>query len=842
MLLRAFLAYCFLVLVVPSVWGDVTVRKNQPLHSVLDAYRQDGIQLIYSTDLVKPSMRVKNLPDPALDPLDALAKILSAHGLMLREVDGLILVVRNKQQPESKTLTLIGTLVSASNQQPIANARITALQLNQTTVSDHLGRFTFSAAAGAELVLLLDASEYEPRRVSHQVPKLGVSDYFSVELQPKVGVLENLVVSSAYFSLLNSNSSTPMRLEREDVENLPNPGDDALRAASKLPGVANGNLSARGHVRGGTADETLVLFDGVTLYDPYHLKDFQRLFSTIDPRAIDGIDYYNGAFPLSYGNRLSGVIDIQPLSPPQARYTEIGLSLFNLSVLSSGYFSDGNGEWLFSARRGNLDLVADALRDDFGRPRFGDGLGRLNWAFDSGTEMSVGFLFSDDDVSISNSDNTQVAEADYQDVYVWGKLLTPFGSTIRASHGLSIVDLESARQGVVDDSNVQGMVQDIRRFSISDLKSDWVWTAIENRVLVEFGGGYSQVDGSYDYTASANSVGPLGVIQGAQALPNRQVQILPEGETYAFYLSSRWKVGDTVTMDAGFRWDKQTYLPSNGEQFGFRFGLLVELTPDSELRFNWGKTRQAQWINELQIEDGVTSFNSPKRVEQLNVSFEKTLNDLLSLRLEGYYKHWDQLSLRFENYLEPLEILPELQPDRFMVSPNSADGLGFELFATGARERSLNWWVGYSWSQVKDRLASGKINRSWDQNHALSFGLNWQGGPWKASFSGLVHTGWPTTELSSENDANGNITLVVPGVRNADRLDSFSSIDFKVSRDFRPKKSQLTVFMEASNALSMENPCCRDYTIVSDANGQRLAVGDDFWLKIVPSIGVLWRF
>ena len=83
-------------------------------------------------------------------------------------------------------------------------------------------------------------------------------------------------------------------------------------APQRLPGVASSDFSSKVNVRGGEADETLVRFDDLRLQNPYHLKDFQSTFSTIGPGVVSGMRVYAGGFPVTFGDRMSGVIDIDP--------------------------------------------------------------------------------------------------------------------------------------------------------------------------------------------------------------------------------------------------------------------------------------------------------------------------------------------------------------------------------------------------------------------------------------------------------------------------------------------------------------------------------------------------
>ena len=104
------------------------------------------------------------------------------------------------------------------------------------------------------------------------------------------------------------------------------------------------------------------------------------------------------------------------------------------------------------------------------------------------------------------------------------------------------------------------------------------------------------------------------------------------------------------------------------------------------------------------------------------------------------------------------------------------------------------------------------------------------------------HTGWPTTRLSLVTTDAGAQNFVI-GERNAQRMDYYNSLDLRLTRTFVLPRGALDVFVEASNALSRENPCCADYTVTRRADGSAvLSKSIDNWLPLVPSIGVLWRY
>ena len=92
---------------------------------------------------------------------------------------------------------------------------------------------------------------------------------------------------------------------------------------------------------------------------------------------------------------MSGVVVMESIDADKPRHTEIGLSVFNTSFLLAG--SQNDKQWLFSARRGNLDLVIDPK---FGQPSYFDLFGEVTFEFSPDMRLSVNALYADDQVEL----------------------------------------------------------------------------------------------------------------------------------------------------------------------------------------------------------------------------------------------------------------------------------------------------------------------------------------------------------------------------------------------------------------------------------------------------------
>jgi outer membrane receptor protein involved in Fe transport len=667
--------------------------------------------------------------------------------------------------------------------------------------------------------------------------------------QPAPVNLTEIVVTSSLYSLQYDPAGPHTFLDREMTTQLPDIGNDAVRAIFRLPGIASGGLSTRSHVRGGIDNEQLFLFDGLRLYEPYHLKDFHSLSTIVDQNAVAGIDFYSAGYQVQFGDRMSGVIDMSMRQPEADTVTELSLSFFSASALSMGRFgNDDRGDWLINGRRGNLDLVVDVVNPDYGSPQFEDALMHLGWQLSDRTYISANLLASYDEISINQIDGSERANAKYRNRVAWLKAESDWTNRLSSSTILSITEIGNSRSGVTDIPDVvSGNLTDDRDFNSVSLRQDWKWQA-SGSWLYSAGFDLKHLDSAYDFDSTLNILPPFDQILDNQPNLSKQVLVSPEGAQYAAYLESRWRPLDTLILDAGIRWDQQTYTVSeNDDQVSMRFNLLYFLGDRTELRLGAGRYYQAQEINELQVTDGVETFFPAQRATHIVASLAHELSSGAELRLELYEKKYGSLMPRFENIFDSLVLIPELQIDRLMINAGGARSKGAEIRITGEEDDDKPlWWLSYTWSVIDDTTSNGNVRRSWDQTHAVKAGINWDWKKWNFSAAGSAHSGWPRTDLLVQTITNpdGSTDLLASTTqRNSLRHGTFQSLDARASRRFDITRGELTVFLEITNIFDQENTCCTKYGLQTDSNGnQTLQVDTRNWLPLIPSLGVIWQF
>jgi outer membrane receptor protein involved in Fe transport len=663
--------------------------------------------------------------------------------------------------------------------------------------------------------------------------------------EPSPPDIDTVVVAASRYEISRDISPSQFSIDRRTIQNMPDIGEDPIRVTQRLPGTAASGASAVAHFRGGEESEIGIMLNGQWLFDPFHIRDYQNIFSAIDARAIEGVEVYTGGFPVRYGDRMSGLVLMDSLEAEKSRHTEIGLSVFNTSFLSAGADNDRN--WLFSARRGNLDLVIDPK---FGQPSYFDVFGEYAFEISPDMRLSVNALFADDQVKIVlETDPAELEQvvSDTQNAQLWIRLDSNWSPTLASSTVLSMVDYSNNRNGFANDpEKMNAAVQDDRDVKQFAIRQDWVWSP-SSRHRTQWGIHVAYGEAEYAYVGSAEYFGLQGIYENQPADLSRSLGAAPEGGSYALYVSDRWKLSPRSVIEWGLRWDDQTHTDlSSDSQLSPRLNVMLRPWVDTELRLSVGRYHQSQPIQSLQIEDGITNFWPAQRADHLIVGVKHLISNDTTIRLEAFYKQIRDVRPRFENLYDPLGIMPELQADRVRLDPSRAEARGLELSA----DRTVgawSWWATYTWSKVTDRIDGRDVPRSWDQRHAVQGGFTWHKEGWSLSAAASVHTGWPKTDLTLVEDgvdSDGEpVVIAVPGPRNEFRHPTFASFDVRLSRKFKVRRGSLLAFVEISNLLNRDNVCCLDWDLEEDALGNEVLEHSlDYWMPLLPAIGVLWEF
>lgn len=826
-----------LVIAATSIHADQAaaggITEGMTLASALSRLQAQGLKIIYSSDLVRSGMIVLREPRPG-SARAILEEILAPHGLEVRGgPGGSLLVVKAPARG-----SISGIVRDGREGQPLPRAAIAVTGTDVRVITDQAGRFETTPLPAGQYTIEVRHASYLSERFEEIPVKGGQDTEVRLDLTPINLSSEEIVVTSESRSTESETPEDRWHLDRTAIEQTPRVASDPLLALERVPGVVAGEGGTRLNIRGGASDEVQIILDGMELYDPFHLKERKGLFSMIDDRGIEAVDVLDGGFPAEYGGRMSGVIDFTSRDFAGEESYEIGVTSDISRLLGEGSLAEGRGQWLAAGRVGYPRSVLEGLAADPGYdPQYYDFFGKARIDIGPSTALTFNVLTGLDElhgdhggfVGILNDRGTFRTRDTSAYAWVGLERTTPalFSRTV-----LSFGRLEQDRAG---SSLNLDQVEDRRTTGLLGLKQSWF--AESSRHALKWGFDVRKLDAEYDYLSVASGESGAG-----------PTAIAPSGEEIGAHLSDRIRLHESLDVELGVRWDRQSYVPQSGGTVSPRLNIVFRPGARSEIRAGWGYFHQHQRINELQVEDGVTDFAPSERSEHGILSFRYRFDGDLDMRVSVYRKRMTDVRPRFENLFDPFVFFPESSDDRVMIDPESSEARGLELSLAGRGSPRLSWSGSYSLASVEDVIDGLDVPRSWDQRHSLRFDLAYElSEGWRMNLASTYRSGGPTTPLEAETrlGPEGALEIVpIAGERNSDRLPPFHRLDLGVTRTFDTSRGGLDLFLNVINVTNRKNVCCVDgfdFDLLSDGavDVDREGRGG---LARTLSYGLSWRF
>ena len=234
-------------------------------------------------------------------------------------------------------------------------------------VTDRLGSFRLAPlppAAYGMRVLALGYSEH----TEDVLVRAGETVEVDIRLERSAIAVEGIAVeaerSRERVRFEEAAGATVREMDLAEMRSLPGVAEaDPVRAIEVLPGVVStSDFSAAFHVRGGSADQNLILLDGVPIFSPFHLGG---LFSVFNSDMLDRVALQSGGFAAEHGGRVSSVLEIES-DPGEGEFAvDAGVSLLATRVALGGRVPEGLSQALgqadlryrVSARRSYLDVL-----------------------------------------------------------------------------------------------------------------------------------------------------------------------------------------------------------------------------------------------------------------------------------------------------------------------------------------------------------------------------------------------------------------------------------------------------------------------------------------------------
>lgn len=654
-------------------------------------------------------------------------------------------------------------------------------------------------------------------------------------------LLEQVVVQTSRYrtSVLSSQSAT-----RAALESSPETHNDAVRALQVIPGTTAAGYTARTHVRGSRDDEVLYRFDGVTLHEPYHLKELQSLFSPVDPTAVSSVTSWTGIAPIEYGNVIGGVVDIRPRRITRTT-VDLQLSEQGASAMVGTAFSQHRGTVFADLRLRNQYAPVGWIDSGIGKPTLNDLIVHGTWTFTSRTRLSGGVLAIDDRRKYFSTENAQSKGVDGGEYYAWLRLEQRLLPTL---HSVTLLSGEQAHEdvsGAVNEPDiVTGALFEHSWHAIYTLREElratparrWFWHAGAEAEWFNF---VDQSAGSAVFSA------PFYPDLQANPMVSANETVSGHALRYAMYGSIRWQADSRTIIDAGLRRDAAHYVggSSNG-QWSLRANIRYQLAAGTALRLGWGQEAQAD-VLDPHVAAGRIGPKSLRRLSQTDFSVNQRLPDRAALRAEVYYKDEGSPYRSSQYFFSPFALLPELAIDKAHVASQRSRMYGAELSLITDRSRPLSGMISYVWSRAEDRIAGVWLPRAWDEPNAVKINALWRHLPFTAAGSLIWHSGWPYTPLLVSNSSwtDPAATRLAFGRINSARLGNFFTLDVRLGWQHPLGRGIFQAFLDVYDLTGSASTCCHSYAVIRSPVGvYTLVERNSPWLDITPILGVRWHF
>ncbi|MFM9910188.1 MAG: TonB-dependent receptor [Chitinophagaceae bacterium] len=457
-----------------------------------------------------------------------------------------------------------GRVIDFDTRQPLKNVSIVIQQTKIGTITNDSGYFDLPVRVTDFAITISSIGYANSYREIHLIQD---NRPFTIELKKKANdQMEEVVVNAnKENSKVRRVDMNIVKINTELIKRSPLLlGEaDIIKALILQPGITNSGEGAGGfNVRGGNADQNLVLVDGAPLFNTSHLLGF---FSSVSPDAVQDVTLYKGGMPAQYGGRISSLLTMNikngnnnriqytgGIGPMSARFFVNGPAIKNKLTFTSGF------------RVAYPNLVLNQLKERFGGSRafFYDGIAKAEFSFNSNNKLSLtGYRSYDNfrfDTSTSYSWESNLVSLNYvSDLGIkWSfKLNANYSQFIS-----SINSLDKYYEFKLLSSITQKQLKPVIVFRPTD------------RHTLELG---------MDYILASISPGTRTPVSDTSSINPLTIQT-EQGREMAFFISDQLDFTDKISLQVGLRYAGYDYLgPKNVYSYLQGLPLSKETISDS---------------------------------------------------------------------------------------------------------------------------------------------------------------------------------------------------------------------------------------------------------------------
>tara|TARA_B100000886_G_scaffold40437_1_gene25030 strand:+ start:31133 stop:33490 length:2358 start_codon:yes stop_codon:yes gene_type:complete len=246
------------------------------------------------------------------------------------------------------SFTISGYVQDNSNNELIIGASVIVKELQIGTVTNNYGFFSLTLVEG-DYDLIFQSLGFEDQSLIFSLDRnISVNIFLNenIESLDEVILSKNIEDVDVELPLLSMNILSGKTIRQTPVVFGES---DLLKTIQLLPGVSSAGEGASGfNVRGGAADQNLILFDEAIIYNSSHLFG---LFSVFNSDAIKEVKLYKGGIPSSYGGRISSVLDVyQKDGNNQKLQANGGIGSISSRFLIEGPIQKNKSSFLLASR------------------------------------------------------------------------------------------------------------------------------------------------------------------------------------------------------------------------------------------------------------------------------------------------------------------------------------------------------------------------------------------------------------------------------------------------------------------------------------------------------------
>lgn len=681
----------------------------------------------------------------------------------------------------------------------------------------------------------------------------------NISLEDEPQILDSITITAT--PRTRSISSPQMGMERlstREIRNIPVLlGErDLLKTVQLLPGIKSAGEGNSGfYVRGGAADQNLILLDEATVYNASHLLGF---FSTFNSDAIKDVIVYKGGMPAQYGGRLSSVLDIKMNDGNNQHYqVSGGIGLISAKLNVEGPVQKGKSSFLITGRRTYADMFLKLARDSSLRNNtlyFYDLNAKLNYILGNKDRLYLSGYFGKDVLAAGQTFGLDWGNATgtLRWNHIFSNKLFSNTSLIFSNYNYNI----AIRSGA-NTFDIFSQIRDL------NLKQEFQWYLNQkNSFRFGFNAVHHTIRPGEVRPASDQSSINLALLQRRYSLEN------------ALYFSNTWKATKKLAVTYGLRITAFSILGegdyfnvnANGEvtdTLHYAKGTFVKtyLSPEPRvaLSYRMGATSsvKASYVRNAQnlhlISNSTASSPTDKWVASTNI-IKPELSDLVAI---GYYRNIfdNQFEITTELYYKTMKNQIDYR-DGANVFLNS-DAIETQLlFGKG---RAYGWelqvkkvagkltgWLSYTLSKTEKRI-NGINNNQWynakqDRTHDVAVVLSYQLTPrWTLSANWVYYTGNAVTFPAGKYQVNDQYYFYYTE-RNAYRMPAYHRLDIGANLLLKQRKRfSSELGFSLYNAYGRENAYSISFRESKDDPEKTEAVQLALF-RFIPSVSYNFKF